>query len=98
MHREAGPWTPAVHALLRHLEHVGFEGAPRVIGFDDSGREVLTYVEGDAASLAFPPALLHKRGITALGQFIRRFHDAAATFVPAEDADLPGRCAAARTG
>jgi Tol biopolymer transport system component len=38
-----------VHALLRHLESVGFEGAPRVVGFDDSGREVLTYVDGDAA-------------------------------------------------
>ena len=25
--RNAGPWTPAVHALLRHLEYVGFTGA-----------------------------------------------------------------------
>ena len=86
VHREAGPWTPAVHALLVHLEHVGFEGAPRVVGFDDAGREVLTYVDGDAASLAFPPALLHERGIRALGRFIRTFHDAAAAFVPADDA------------
>lgn len=86
VHRDAGAWTPAVHALLRHLEQVGFEGAPRVLGFDDSGREVLTYLEGDAASLAFPPALLHERGIEALGRFIRRFHDAAVSFEPAEDA------------
>ena len=86
VHREAGPWTPAVHALLGHLEDVGFDGAPRVVGLDDSGREVLTYVEGDAGSLAFPPALLHERGIRALGRFIRTFHDAAAAFVPADDA------------
>ena len=28
--RPAGPWTPAVHALLRHLEEVGFPASPRV--------------------------------------------------------------------
>ena len=33
--RNVGPWTPAVHALLRHLEYVGFTGAPRVLGIDD---------------------------------------------------------------
>jgi hypothetical protein len=44
--RPAGPWTPAVHALLRHLERAGFAGSPRVVGdgYDDQGREVLTYI------------------------------------------------------
>ena len=32
--RPAGPWTPAVDALLRHLEDVGFPGAPRALGRD----------------------------------------------------------------
>ena len=27
--RSAGPWTPAVHALLAHLADKGFTGAPR---------------------------------------------------------------------
>jgi hypothetical protein len=27
--RPGGSWTPAVHAVLRHLEAVGFDGAPR---------------------------------------------------------------------
>lgn len=86
VHREAGPWTPAVHALLRHLEQAGFDGAPRVVGFDTVGREVLTYIEGEAGSLHFPSALLHEHGLMALGRFIRAFHDAVATFVPASDA------------
>ncbi|WP_261562595.1 hypothetical protein [Frankia tisae] len=30
VHRPANPWTPAVHGLLRHLDAVGFDGAPRV--------------------------------------------------------------------
>lgn len=49
--RPAGPWTPAVHALLRHLEEVGFPASPRVVGdgYDGQGREVLTYIEGRIA-------------------------------------------------
>jgi hypothetical protein len=35
-----------VHALLLHLEAVGFEGAPRFLGIDEEGREILSYVEG----------------------------------------------------
>jgi hypothetical protein len=35
-----------VHRLLRHLEAVEFAGAPRLLGIDDQGREVLGYIEG----------------------------------------------------
>ena len=47
--REAGPWTATVHSLLRHLEDVGFAGAPRVVGsgFDTEGRETLRYIDGE---------------------------------------------------
>jgi hypothetical protein len=34
--RPTGPWSPGVHALLRHLETVGFDGAPR-----GSGEQIL---------------------------------------------------------
>ena len=43
--RPAGPWTPAVHALLRHFEAVGFAGAPRALGVSD-GVETLTRIDG----------------------------------------------------
>ena len=41
--RPVGPHSPLVHALLAHLESVGFTGAPRFLGMDGSGREVLSY-------------------------------------------------------
>ena len=44
--RPAGPWTPAVHALLAHLHAAGFDGAPRPLGIDEQGREVLTFISG----------------------------------------------------
>ena len=31
--RPMGPWSPAVHEYLRHLETAGFEGSPRVLGY-----------------------------------------------------------------
>jgi hypothetical protein len=55
--RPVGEWTPAVHALLRHLEEVGFHGSPRVLGFDEKGREVLTYFDGVSLSLDTPELL-----------------------------------------
>ena len=44
--RPAQPWTATVHSVLRHLEDAGFEGAPRARGFDDQGRERLTFLPG----------------------------------------------------
>jgi hypothetical protein len=45
--RPVRSWTASVHELLRHLETKEFEGAPRVLGVDADGREILTYLEGD---------------------------------------------------
>jgi hypothetical protein len=82
--RETGPWARSVHALLHHLEHAGFAGAPRVVGdgFDAQGREVLTYVEGDVIN----PVPWTDEAIHELGRLIRRLHDATATFRPPADA------------
>ncbi|MEV0326749.1 phosphotransferase [Micromonospora echinospora] len=86
--RAAGPWTPAVHALLQHLEAVGFAGAPRARGFDEQGREVLTYLPGEVVGHHRPwPSWVH--GVDALRQvagWLRDFHAAVADFVPPPDA------------
>ncbi len=73
--RPTGPHTPFVHSLLRHLEEVGFDGAPRVLGIDERGREIVTFIEGHV-----PPDLatwLDDQLVEA-AELIRRFHDATA--------------------
>jgi aminoglycoside phosphotransferase (APT) family kinase protein len=80
--RPARPSTPSVHALLRHLESVGFEGAPRVIGIDGLDREILTFIEGEAARRPLPDHAVTDETLVALARLLRRFHDAAATFTP----------------
>jgi hypothetical protein len=80
--RAAGPWTPSVHALLEHLHNVGFEAAPRPLGIDELGREVLSYVPGKVAWPAHFEIFDDEASLARVGALIRRFHDAVASFVP----------------
>ena len=80
--RPIGRWTPTVHALLRHLEDVGFAGAPRVLGIDEHGREVLSYLPGEVARRPWPAVLRHGRGLAALAQLLREYHAAVRGFRP----------------
>ena len=81
-----GPWTAAVHALLQHLEDAGFEGAPRVVGFDGEGREVLTWVEGEAPGCPWPDWMQTGDALEHLGDLLRRYHEAVTTFTLPDDA------------
>lgn len=74
--RPTGPWTPGVHALLRHLEETGFDGAPRVLDVDAQDREVLTYLPTEKVWPFSTEVLL------AMARLVRRLHNALATFVP----------------
>jgi aminoglycoside phosphotransferase len=71
------PATPAVQAVLGHLEEVGFTGAPRSLGLDDQGRQVLEHVEGPVAH-GLPPMAL--ADLTRVGRLVRDLHDALASF------------------
>jgi Ser/Thr protein kinase RdoA (MazF antagonist) len=84
--RPAGPWTPAVHALLTHLHEVGFGGAPRPLGIDDRGREVLTFMPGTVAWPGHFHLLDADRQLRRAARLIREFHDAVAGFAPPPDA------------
>jgi hypothetical protein len=81
--REPKPWSSSVDALLLHLESVGYEGAPRALGYDTLGRQVLSYIPGRAAA---EPTDLGEGDVRQVGRLIREFHDAAATFAPRPEA------------
>jgi hypothetical protein len=71
------PEPPGVRALLSWYEAVGFEGAPRFLGFDEQGREMLSYVEGEPA---FAPVPSSDEVVATIGDLLRRAHDAQAGF------------------
>jgi hypothetical protein len=85
VHRAASKWTPAVNQLLRHLESINFEGVPRVLGKDDNGRQVLSFIDGEAGYFdqhgTVPKNLWSDGVLVGAAEFLRRYHDATAAFV-----------------
>jgi len=81
-----------VHALLLHLEAVGFEGAPRFLGIDEEGREILSYVEGHVYpgvdEIDDPVSILSDEHLVSASQLIRRFHDATSGSTLAGEAEV----------
>ena len=47
--RQTSSVSTTVHKLLVHLEKSGFDAAPRFLGIDNKGREILSYLEGDCS-------------------------------------------------
>jgi len=82
--RETGPWASTVHALLKHLEKVGYGGAPRVVGsgFDAQGRETLSYLEGKFVH----PGPWTEDAMPILGRLLRELHNATNSFAVPENA------------
>lgn len=76
--RSTGGWTPAVHALLRHLEAAGFDRAPRVLGTDGGGRELLSFLPGQVRSARTWRG--DDRTLVTAGALLRRYHDTVASF------------------
>ncbi len=88
--RTTGEWTPAVHALLRHLEAVGFAAAPRPLGIEQ-GVEVLTFVPGGEATHS-------DEELARVGGLIRALHEASRSFTAPEAARWQFMVGAPRDG
>jgi Phosphotransferase enzyme family len=65
-----------VHALLRWFERRGWGGAPRFLGIDERGREVLSFIDGHVAwEPVQPPSVTSEASLARVGVLIREFHD-----------------------
>ncbi len=86
VHRQAGPWTATIHELLRFLNDEGLAFAPRPLGFDDQGREILNFLPGNAATRPWPATLFSDHGLIQAAKMLRKYHDVVKNFQPSEDA------------
>jgi hypothetical protein len=86
------PSSDAVAAYLAHLEAAGFEGAPRYLGRDRQGRDVLSFLHGDVAGDPVEPWAAADGLLPGIGRLVRALHDASAGWTPAVAlAPPPGR-------
>lgn len=77
--------TQLMRDVLEHLERAGFDAAPRWLGFDEQGRDVLTWIEGDTFTergrmhpyIGEPPdrVLFDDGQLDAVFRLLRRYHD-----------------------
>jgi hypothetical protein len=81
VHREAGEWTSAVHLLLRTLHHAGIDEVPEPRGFDEVGREILSFVPGETLADAAPGVLWSVDVLRSAARLLRRIHDASVPLV-----------------
>jgi aminoglycoside phosphotransferase (APT) family kinase protein len=70
------PTTPATHRVLERLASVAPGVAPRPLGRDEQGREVLSWLDGDVATPPFAAWVVDPRFLEGLGRLLRRVHDA----------------------
>ena len=69
----------AIRSYYDYLESKDFQGSPRVIGegFDDKGREVLSYIGGDFVH----PKPFSDEAIIAIGKLLKELHDLSKDFI-----------------
>jgi len=75
--RQAGPWSARVQQLLSHLRAAGIQEVPAPLGFDEQGREILSFLPGQAGLLPTPD-LLNEAVLSDAARLLRRIHDASA--------------------
>lgn len=81
VHRPTGRWTKQIHELLEHLRHNGFYSAPEPLGFDDEGREIVSFIEGDISNYPLSHNASSIKALVSSALLLRNFHDASQSFL-----------------
>lgn len=84
--RPVRPWTPSVHGLLRHLQSVGFYGAPKVHGIDDCQREILDYLPGTVGNYPWSNEVRSETALLSSARLLRDYHEATVPIADTQDA------------
>jgi hypothetical protein len=70
------PAPSFVHRLLDHLAAHDWPGAPRYLGIDEQGREILTYVDGEVPwRPALEAGVRTDAALARVARLVREFHD-----------------------
>lgn len=85
MRRPPGPNAELAREVLLRLERAGFDAAPRWLGLDEQGRDVLSWIEGETFTersrlhpyIGDPPdRITFTEGqLAAVFRLLRRYHD-----------------------
>lgn len=77
------------HALFDHLAAKGFAGAPRFLGHDEKGREILTFMPGE---VLYDKDDFSDAQLVGAATLLRAYHDATTDFPPVRAAGAEVLC------
>lgn len=83
--RELKPESPKIHKLLKHLENKGFSYAPKFLGIDEKGREILSFIEGEAGNDPLKEYMWSDDVLKDIAKMLRLYHDAVSDFPLSDD-------------
>jgi Phosphotransferase enzyme family len=87
--RASGPNADFVRRLLIHFEQAGFDGAPRHLGTDAEGREILSFIDGHALWRAAEQWKARTdASLAAAARLLRCCHDLTAGTALARDCEV----------
>lgn len=79
VHRAPRPTTPTIHRLLAHVRRAGVTWVPEPRGYDEQGREVLSFIEGEVPH-ALPDWIWSEAVLGDVARALAEWHAATAGF------------------
>ncbi|WP_026695481.1 phosphotransferase [Peribacillus kribbensis] len=73
--REIKAGSSRIHKLLKHLEDKGFSYSPKFLGIDEKGREILSFIEGEAGNYPLKEYMWSNDVLKEIAGMLRRYHD-----------------------
>ena len=73
--RAASPRSAYVRELLDWFAAAEWPGAPRFLGHDDAGREIVEFIGGDVPASATDPSFQRDASLVRVAELVREFHD-----------------------
>jgi hypothetical protein len=73
--RAASPRSAYVRELLDAFAVAEWPGAPRFLGYDDVGREIVEFIDGDVPATATDPSFQNDASLVRVAELVRAFHD-----------------------
>lgn len=74
------PDSSKIHHLLEYLENKDFSYAPKFLGIDEKGREILSFIEGEAGNDPLKEYMWSDDVLAEIAKILRLYHDAVCDF------------------
>ncbi|MDT2046776.1 MULTISPECIES: phosphotransferase [Priestia] len=78
--RDLKPDSVKIHKLLKHLEKKDFRYTPKFLGIDEKGREILSFIEGEAGNYPLKKYMWSDEALKEIATMVRLYHDAVSDF------------------